>query len=79
MPVVLEGGDEDLREIEASGCFLLSCRSCGERTDLLGSTHDWYREERASISCGGCGRELTLADRVGEVILDTAGLAPDPR
>ncbi len=57
----------------------MACRSCGERTVLLGNTGDWYREGRETFSCGGCGRELTLADRVGQVHLDTAGLAPGPR
>ncbi len=68
-----------MREIEASGCTVLACRSCGERTVLLGETGDWYREGRPTFACGGCGRELTLAHRVGEVHLDTAGLAPGPR
>ncbi len=68
-----------MREIEASGYAILACGSCGERTVLLGSTDDWYREGRETFSCGGCGRGLTLADRVGEVSLDTAGLTPGPR
>ena len=76
MPVVPEGGEKNLREIEASGCLLLACRSCGERHALLGSTDDWYRQGRTAFSCGGCRRNLTLADRVGEVRLDTAGLTP---
>jgi ribosomal protein L37AE/L43A len=72
-------GREDelkLKEIEAPGRAVLACRSCGERTVLLGSTDDWYREGRETFSCGGCGRGLTLADRMGEVRTDTAGLHP---
>jgi hypothetical protein len=76
--IVSEGGGKNIREIEASGRVVLVCRSCREQTFLLGSTDDWYREGRVALECGGCGRELTLADRVGEVRLDTAGLAPDP-
>ena len=74
-------GDKKLREIEASGLIVLACHSCGEHTVLLGHTRDWYCEERPTLACGGggCGRELALADRVGEVRLDTAGLAPVPR
>lgn len=75
--IVTEGGR--LREIEASGCAILACRSCGERTVLLGASADWYGEGRSTFACGSCGREMTLADRVGEVHLDTAGLSPGPR
>ncbi|MDP9478455.1 MAG: hypothetical protein M3R38_22705 [Actinomycetota bacterium] len=68
-----------MTEMEASGRVVLGCCSCGERTILLGSTGDWYREEgRSTFFCGGCERELRLADRVGEVHLDTAGLAFGP-
>lgn len=68
-----------MREIEASGCAVLACRSCQERTVLLGNAGDWYRDERSTFTCGGCGRELTLADRLGEVHLDTVGLSPGSR
>jgi len=79
VPIVSDGGGDKVREIEASGCIVLACRSCKERTLLLGATHDWYRKGRTTFVCGGCGREMTLADRVGEVALeDAAGLAPGP-
>jgi hypothetical protein len=79
VPIVFEGGDK-VREIEASGCIFLACRACKERTLLLGATHDWYRKGRTTFVCGGCGSEITLADRVGAVALeDEAGLAPGPR
>ena len=73
-----------MREIGTSGRVVLACRSCGERTVLLGRTSDWYREGRVAFACGGgdggrCERNLTLADRVGQVHLDMAGLAPGPR
>jgi hypothetical protein len=67
-----------MREIEASGCVVLACGSCEERTVLLGSTDDWHQEGRESFECGGCGRELTLADRVEEVHPDKTGLVPGP-
>ncbi len=76
------GGDKKkmMREIETSGCVVLACRSCGERTVLIGRASDWYREGRVAFACGGggCERNLTLADRVGQVHLDMAGLAPGP-
>src|SRR5215210_4679333 len=81
VPNVSEGGDK-AREIEASGCVLLACRSCKERTLLLGATGDWYGMGRTSFVCAGCGREMTLADRgVGEGAPeeDAAGLPPGPR
>jgi hypothetical protein len=68
-----------VREIEASGCAVLACHSCGEWMVLLGGAGDWYREGRSTFACGGCGRELTLANRVGEVRLDTTDLYPSPR
>jgi hypothetical protein len=80
VPIVFEGGDK-AREIEASGCVLLACRACKERTLLLGATHDCYRKGRTTFVCAGCGSEITLADRgVGAVALeDGAGPAPGPR
>ena len=60
-----------LREVEASGRVVLACRSCGERTVLLGSVSDWYREGRETFGCE-CGREVTLADRIGEANLNVA-------
>jgi hypothetical protein len=68
-----------MREIEATGSVILACRSCEERTVLLGGADDWQREGRTTFSCGGCGRELTLADRVVEASLDTAGMTSGPR
>ena len=64
-----------MREIEASGCAILACRSCGERMVLLGSTDDWYREGYKGFGCGGCGSEMTLADRVVGIRPETAGMA----
>jgi hypothetical protein len=58
-----------LREVETSGRVVLACRSCGGRVVLLGPVSDWYREGRETFGCE-CGRELTLADRVGGVRLD---------
>ena len=61
------------REVEASGHVVLSCRSCAERVVLLGRPGDWHREGRSTFTCGGCGREVTLADRIfGEVNLNAA-------
>ena len=43
----------------------LGCR-CKERLVLLGREEDWYWEGRAAFECAGCGRILTLADRLDE-------------
>ncbi len=69
-----------MRKIEPLGRAVLACRGCQERTVLLGATDDWYAEGRVSFECGGCGRHMTLADRVEEIYLEeAAGLAPGPR
>lgn len=73
-----EQGGIELREIEASGCVVLACRSCEERMVLLGGADDWHREGRETFECGGCGRELALAEREVEARSDAAGLAPGP-
>ncbi len=79
VPVVTAGGEwkRMLKEVEASGRVVLACRSCGERVVLLGSVSDWYREGRETFGCG-CGRELTLADRIGGARLDVAVLIREP-
>ena len=58
-----------MRETDASGRVVIACRWCGERMILLGHPDDWYREGRTAFECE-CGRELTLADRVGGVELE---------
>jgi hypothetical protein len=64
------------REVEVSGRVVLVCRSCGERTVLLGRPGDWHREGRETFGCE-CGREVTLADRVfGEVNLGVVAVPP---
>jgi hypothetical protein len=50
---------------------ILMCEECGERTVLVGSQSLW-REARTLFECG-CGKDLTLADRLGEQ--DTTPLA----
>jgi hypothetical protein len=47
------------------------CEECGERTVLAGPESVW-REARTFFECG-CGKDLTLADRLGEQ--DTTPLA----
>ena len=57
-----------------AGCsrgVVLVCEECGERVVLLGPLSAW-RSEGAVFECG-CGKELTLADRLGE--RDTTPLA----
>ncbi len=61
------------REVEASGRVVLWCPGCAERVVLLGRPGDWHREGCSTFTCGGCGREVKLADRIfGEVNLNAA-------
>ena len=41
---------------------------------LLGRENDWEREGRATFACGGCGKRVALADRVGGRTSKVAGL-----
>ena len=43
---------------------ILVCEECGERTVLGGPLSVWYSES-TYFRCG-CGRELTLADRLDQ-------------
>ena len=43
---------------------VLMCEECGEKTVLAGPESVW-REVRTFFECG-CGKDLTLADRLGE-------------
>lgn len=61
-------------EVGVSDRILLRCRRCGGLVILLGREEDWYFVgERRVFACGGCGKELTLAHRVGEEVLDVTG------
>jgi hypothetical protein len=42
---------------------VLECWACGERTVLGGPEEVWLSGPTA-FECGGCGRDLTLADRL---------------
>ena len=46
------------------GRVILVCEECGEQTVLGGPLSVWY-SENTSFGCG-CGRELTLADRLDQ-------------
>ena len=63
----MEEFSEADRTIECSGRSILEC-SCGERLILLGLEEDWRSEERTDFECG-CGRSLTLSDRLPEDVL----------
>ena len=51
--------------------IVLMCEDCGKRTVLAGPESIW-REARTFFECG-CGKDLILADRLGEQ--DTTPLA----
>ncbi|HZF58649.1 MAG TPA: hypothetical protein VEZ19_09255 [Rubrobacter sp.] len=44
---------------------ILVCEECGERTVLGGPLSVWYSQS-TRFGCG-CGRELTLADRLDQL------------
>ena len=50
---------------------ILVCEECGERTVLGGALSVWYSES-THFGCE-CGRELTLADRLDQQRVSTAG------
>jgi hypothetical protein len=50
------------RFVHCSEQIVLECR-CGERIILLGFESDWHSEGRTTFECG-CGRKLSLADRL---------------
>ena len=55
-------------KVKVSGRLALACGGCGELILFLGRERDWYgpgAEGRPrSFLCGGCGQQLTLANRV---------------
>ena len=52
------------QSIEASGLIVLECGGCGEHLFLLGREEDWPKEYREAFPCRGCGKTVTLANRV---------------
>ena len=65
------------RVVRCTARVELGCR-CGERLILLGREEDWCWEGRSTFECAGCGRTLTLADRLdaGEEVPPLVG-GPD--
>jgi hypothetical protein len=55
---------------------VLVCEECGERVILRGPLSAW-RSEGAVFECG-CGKDLTLADRLDEKTTELATV-PDAR
>ena len=55
----------------SSRSAILVCKGCGERTVLGGPLSVWYSES-THFGCE-CGRELTLADRLDQQRVSTAG------
>ena len=53
-------------EVEPLGHIVLGC-ACGERIVLFGREEDWRGEGRLTFVCAGCGGEVGLAERAGEV------------
>ena len=43
---------------------VLACAACGERT-VLGGPEEVWLSGPTTFECGGCGQDLTLADRPG--------------
>jgi hypothetical protein len=59
-----------ITRVEVCGRLALACAGCGEIILFLGRERDWYEpgaEGRPKcFMCGGCGAQLTLANRVVE-------------
>ncbi len=64
-------------EVKVGGRLALTCGGCGEIILFLGRERDWYEAgvdgRPRSFACGGCGAQLTLANRVVG-----AGARPSP-
>ncbi len=63
----MQTGSGPERFVHCSERIALECNGCGERLVLLGHEGDW-RSEESAFECG-CGKKLTLADRVDEQAL----------
>jgi hypothetical protein len=48
---------------------VLECWACGERT-VLGGPEEVWLSGPTDFGCGGCGRDLTLADRLDAELLE---------
>ena len=57
-------------KVWVSGRLALACGGCGEIILFLGRERDWYEAgddgRPRNFPCGGCGAQLTLANRVVE-------------
>jgi hypothetical protein len=57
-----------ITKVKVSGRLALACSGCGELILFLGRERDWYEPapdgRPRSFLCGGCGEQLTLANRV---------------
>lgn len=63
------------RYVDFSGRLLLECEECGENLILLGLEDDWDSQP-SNFECG-CGKTLTLEDRVDEEALAIRKLMRD--
>jgi hypothetical protein len=65
-----ERKDMRITRIEVCGRLALACGGCGEIIHFLERERDWYEPSAdgrpRSFMCGGCGAQLTLANRVVE-------------
>jgi hypothetical protein len=61
----------DITKVKVCGRLALACGGCGEIILFLGRERDWYEPgsdgRQRSLTCSGCGAQLTLANRVVEV------------
>ena len=61
----------DITRVKVAGRLALACGGCGEIILFLGCELDWYEPSSdgrpRSLTCSGCGQQLTLANRVVEI------------
>ena len=69
----------DVTKVRVCGRLALACGGCGEIILFLGRELDWYEPgadgRPGSLTCSGCGAQLTLANRVLEVPLAVRNLS----
>jgi hypothetical protein len=78
VPAKHEGGYTHGGILGAAERVVLKCERCEERT-VLGKPEEVWLSGPTDFKCGGCGRRLTLADRLDAELLIESGERGDGR